>query len=478
MHTARPVQSRPQSLLIKISIMVVLTTTILLAIFGAIQYRLTTQQSRQSLQERITLAAHRLTIGLQKPLYDYDEETIQAILMAETESTSVAGIMIVKQDRLLYGVIRTAAGKVALTQTILPEWGYLVVKQPIQKDGDTLSDIQVFGSLRELQREQWAALIAIGVQVIVLDLVLIVVVTFFLQRIIVRPLHGAVDFVQQVSAGDLSITLPETRRDEIGTLIDAISQMVLKLRDILAVVKNGAAHVTDGSQSMKTMAAQMSGSANAQAASVQEVSASMEQMSSNIRQNTENARQTEIIAIKAAEDARMSGESVSKAVDAMQDITKKMAVIDDIARQTRMLSLNATIEAARAQDYGRGFSVVAAEVRALSERSQQAAAEISLLVNTNQTMAEHAGAMLHKLVPDIQKTAGLVQEISAASREQSLGTDQINRAMQQLDQVTQQHLDTAEELAATAETLTAQAKELQDAMAFFTTGEVTENHVP
>lgn len=467
-------QQKFRSVLFNMSIRVVLTTTLVLAIFAAMQYRWTMQQARQALQERITLAAHRLTIGLQKPLYDYDEQTVQAMLTAETESAIVAGIMILKQEQVLYGVGRTAEGKIEFTQTLLPEQGYLVVRQPIEKEGEILGDILVFGSLQELQREQTTTLIAIGFTVVLLDILLVVVVTFFLQRMIVRPLHSAVDFVQQVSAGDLSLTLPETRRDEIGTLLDAFNQMVLKLRNILAVVKNGSAHLADGSQQMKTMSAQLSESANTQAASVEKVATSMEEMASNIRHNTENARQTELIAIKAAEDTRMSGQSVTKAVDAMRDITKKMAVIDDIARQTRMLSLNATIEAARAQDYGKGFSVVAAEVRALSERSRQAAAEINLLMKVNQEISQQAGEMLHTLVPDIQKTAELVQEISAASREQSLGTDQINRAMQQLDQVTQQHLDTSQELAAMAETLTTQVRELQEAMAFFTTGELAK----
>jgi methyl-accepting chemotaxis protein len=190
-------------------------------------------------------------------------------------------------------------------------------------------------------------------------------------------------------------------------------------------------------------------------------------MAANIRQNADNALQTEKIAIKAAEDAQASGEAVAEAVAAMQQIARKIAVIEDITRQTRMLSLNATIEAARAQEYGRGFAVVASEVRALAERSQQAATEITTLSTSGVTVAEKAGDMLACLVPDIQKTAELVQEISAASREQTSGTNQINRAIQQLDQVTQQNSATSEELSATAEELSSQAEHLRETMAFF-----------
>ena len=175
--------------------------------------------------------------------------------------------------------------------------------------------------------------------------------------------------------------------------------------------------------------------------------------------------------MKAAEDAQQSGQAVTETVQAMREIVKNVSIIEEIARQTRMLSLNATIEAARAQEGGKGFAVVAAEVRALAERSQTAANEISHLANSSATIAEHAGEMLKKLVPDIQRTAELIQEISAASREQKTGTGQINTAIQQLDQVIQQNSAVAEDIAATAEELASQAQQLQTVMTFFKTGE-------
>ncbi len=196
----------------------------------------------------------------------------------------------------------------------------------------------------------------------------------------------------------------------------------------------------------------------------------MEQMAANIRQNADNALQTEKIAIKAAEDARESGRIVAETLNAMREITKRITIIEEITRQTRMLSLNATIEAAKAQEYGKGFAVVAAEVRALADRSQAAAIEINQLAGVSMAVAERAGEMLKKLVPDIQRTAELVQEISAASREQNTGADQINKAIQQLDQVIQQNSTVAEEMASMAEELASQAEHLQSAIAFFKTG--------
>jgi methyl-accepting chemotaxis protein len=200
----------------------------------------------------------------------------------------------------------------------------------------------------------------------------------------------------------------------------------------------------------------------------------MEEMAANIRQNADNALQTEKIATQAAGDAKKSGLAVAEAVEAIQGIAGKISIIEDITRQTRMLSLNATIEAARARDHGKGFAVVASEVRALAERSQTAALEISELAGASVIVAEEAGGMLGQLVPDIQKTAGLVQEISAASKEQTSGANQINRAIQQLDSVTQQNSATAEELSANAEELAGQAEMLQQTIAFFQIGNTDE----
>ncbi|MEW6521939.1 MAG: methyl-accepting chemotaxis protein, partial [Thermodesulfobacteriota bacterium] len=204
-----------------------------------------------------------------------------------------------------------------------------------------------------------------------------------------------------------------------------------------------------------------------QAAAAEEASSSMEQMSSNIRQNADNALQTEKIAVKSASDAQEGGKAVNQTVGAMKEIAGKISIIEEIARQTNLLALNAAIEAARAGEHGKGFAVVASEVRKLAERSQKAAAEISELSSASVEVAEKAGDMLSKMLPDIQKTAELVQEISAASKEQDTGAEQINKAIQQLDQVIQQNAGASEEMSSTAEELSAQAEQLQGIIAFF-----------
>jgi methyl-accepting chemotaxis protein len=197
----------------------------------------------------------------------------------------------------------------------------------------------------------------------------------------------------------------------------------------------------------------------------------MEEMASNIKQNADNATQTEKIARQSASDAQASGEAVGRAVDAMQTIAEKITIVQEIARQTDLLALNAAVEAARAGEHGKGFAVVASEVRKLAERSQAAAAEIGTVSSQTVKVAREAGEMLEKLVPDIKKTAELVAEISAACREQDIGSDQINQAIQQLDKVTQQNASASEQMSATSEELAAQAEQLQTSIAYFRTND-------
>lgn len=265
---------------------------------------------------------------------------------------------------------------------------------------------------------------------------------------ITKPLKKAVMLNNELSQGNLNIEIAVKRRDEIGQLFAAMRNMVAQLREIVITVKEGALNVSSGSQ-------EMAQGASEQAAAAEEASSSMEQMSSNIRQNAENALQTEKIAIQSAAIAQEGGKAVAAAVMSIKEIARKIAVVEEIARQTHTLSLNATIEAAKAQEYGKGFAVVASEVRALSDHSRTAANEINELANTSVAVVERAGEILTKLVPDIQKTSELVQEISAATGEQSNGAEQINKAIQQLDQVIQQNASVSEELASQAEQLSA-----------------------
>lgn len=282
-----------------------------------------------------------------------------------------------------------------------------------------------------------------------------------------RALNSAVQLAGEVAGGNLSASAEAKSDDEVGDLIKALNAMTTKLRDVVAEVTAATRNVAAGSQEMSATAEQLSQGATEQASSTEEASASMEQMAATIKQSADNASQTEKIARQSAADAIASGEAVNNAVTAMQTIAEKIMVVQEIARQTDLLALNAAVEAARAGEHGRGFAVVASEVRKLAERSQAAAAEISTLSGTTVKAAQSAGDMLGKLVPDIQRTAELVEEISAGSREQNAGAAQINTAIQQLDKVTQQNTSAAEEMSATSEELASQAEQLQAAISYF-----------
>lgn len=289
-----------------------------------------------------------------------------------------------------------------------------------------------------------------------------------LTTIIKRPLLQAVGIANQIAKGDLSMEIGQTSRDETGQLLQSLKAMTEHLNNVLADIQSAAQYVSTGSEELSSTSQELSQGSTEQAASGEEVSSSIQQMRSNIQQSADNARETESISQQAANDAEQSGTVVKEAVQAMQEISEKISIIEEITRQTNMLSLNASIEAARAGEHGKGFAVVASEVGKLAARSKGAAGEISELSAKTAEVASEASRKIEDLVPSIRNTADLVQEVSAASREQLSGVQQISQAMEQLDQVIQKNASSSEEVASTAEELASQAEELQSSIAFFT----------
>uniref|UniRef100_I2Q559 Methyl-accepting chemotaxis protein n=1 Tax=Desulfovibrio sp. U5L TaxID=596152 RepID=I2Q559_9BACT len=259
-------------------------------------------------------------------------------------------------------------------------------------------------------------------------------------------------------------------KDEIDSLIMALPQVIAKLREMLAMVQEVSENLASLSEQLSASAESLFQGASEQASAIEESSSAMEEMALSTRQNADHASHTEAIVVKTAGDAHESGQAVSQAVSAMKEIADKISILEEVARQTDLLALNASIEKARAGEAGRGFAVVTSEIRKLAERSLAAAADINTLSASSLDVAEGAGKLLEKIVPDILKTSELIQEIAVASQEQNFGADQLNKALIQLDQVVQQNASASEELASTAEELSSQAKQLQTLTTFFQKG--------
>jgi len=284
---------------------------------------------------------------------------------------------------------------------------------------------------------------------------------------IVSVVKKAVAFAQRVAAGDLTQRLDLNQKDEIGVLADSLSTMCARLDDVMTNIVSGADSIATASQQMSSTSQSISQGANEQASSTEEVSSSMEEMSANIQQNTDNSKQTESISQKVLGSVRTGSDSADVSQQSMRDIAEKISIINDIAFQTNILALNAAVEAARAGDHGKGFAVVAAEVRKLAERSKVAADEINELSGAGVRVSEQAGDQLKQILPEVEKTVNLVQEIASASIEQSSGASQVNNAIQQLNTVTQQNAAASEELASGAEELAGQAEQLKELVSFF-----------
>ena len=349
------------------------------------------------------------------------------------------------------------------------------------KAHDTLSDL--VGANAEAGRKSVALATGDGrktqtmvLMAIVIGVLVAVGLGVVLSRSITLPMAAMADTAVKLARGQMNQNISYESGDEIGQLAQAFRDLIGNLRNVISDVMAATDKVAEGSATVSASAEQLSSGSTEQAANVEEVSSSMEEMNSSVLQNADNATQTTQIAAKSANEAVEGGRAVSETVEAMKNIAEKINIIEEIARQTNMLALNAAIEAARAGDAGKGFAVVAAEVRKLAERSGSAAQEISALSGNSVQVAERAGELLTDIVPGIQRTADLVQEINASSDEQARGVAQITEAIHQLDSVIQQNASASEELAATSQELAGQSDDLQEAVGFFKFGDERRHH--
>ena len=355
-----------------------------------------------------------------------------------------------------------------------------------EKNGNftyVFNDVEVFTSFKEISdgiiisalpteayKENLDPILITLIVTSMASLIILTVIMMLIIKRIVKPLSIVEKHLEDIANGDLGIDISNTllsRKDEVGTLSRSLQNMTEKLQSIVGNIRAAAGYIRSGSLQVSDSSQLLSSGAVEQAASAEQVSSSMEEMSSNISLNADNSSQTEKIAIKAARDAMESGKTVDDAVQAMTKIAGKISIIEEISRRTNLLALNAAIEAARAGEHGKGFAVVASEVRKLAEQSQVAAGEITELATQTVSLSKVSGEKLAILVPDIQKTAELVEEISSASNEQQIGVEQITSAIQQLDKIIQNNASSSEELASTSEELAAQAEQLNETIQYF-----------
>lgn len=338
---------------------------------------------------------------------------------------------------------------------------------------DDLTNVMLDATAKDYASSNAAYSQIVRTLLVIFGLVVVISVFFalLLAASITRPVDEMRSFAFRIGSGDLTAAVDKglgVQKDEFGALARSLEEMKSRVKSVITNVGEIARYVKTGSVELSSTAQQIAQGATEQASLSEEVSASMSQMGDAIQRSTENAVTTDSIAIKAAGDAEQSGMAVREAVEMMKQIANKISIIEEIARQTNLLALNAAIEAARAGEHGKGFAVVATEVRKLAERSHSSAGEIGVLSNSTVNASARVSALLDQLVPDIRKTANLVQEISASGIEQRSGVAQTADAIHQLDTVIQQNAGASEELASTAEQLSAQAEQLSEVMKFFT----------
>lgn len=330
------------------------------------------------------------------------------------------------------------------------------LKQNKERD---LTNVTLTGEIHQVEN--------VNLLITIIAFIFTIFISVILTRSINEPITKIVETLKRIAKGDLRETLDITHQDEVGQIQISLKEMSEILSQVISDIRVQTENLSTISSQINVSSQNLSQGTSEQAAAVEETSSSLEQMGASVSQNADSSRQMEQMAVKGAKEAEESGKAVKETVIAMKAIAEKISIIEEIAYQTNLLALNAAIEAARAGEHGRGFAVVATEVRKLAERSQTAAKEISNLATQSVTTAEVSGQLLVGLVPAITKTADLVQEVAAASREQSSGINQINKAMAQVDQVTQRNAAASEELSSTSEEMASQAEALEALVSFF-----------
>lgn len=318
--------------------------------------------------------------------------------------------------------------------------------------------------LRKTNTSTLYIMILAGTIIFIIAIFLSFIVTNSFKKVLGGTLHEISEIISRISEGDLTFKI---NKEKATGLMASVYHMKEELTQIIGEILTGAENIAAASQQLQATSQQLSQGANEQASSAEEISSSMEEMVANIQQNTENARQTEKISLNTLKSTNEIKEAARQSLVSINEIANKINIINDIAFQTNILALNAAVEAARAGANGKGFAVVAAEIRKLAERSKQAADDIIVLTKNSVDVTQNAFKLMEDLIPQIEKSTNLVQEIAAASIEQNTGVEQVNNAIQILNQIVQENAAASEEMATSAEELSSQAEQLRDMVSYF-----------
>lgn len=462
---------------VRISLSVVVIASIVLGISGYIQFATTKTEENARIRLNLENVQMRLAQNLVSPVWEYAQPQIVAIIDTEMRDPDILGIEVKNGETGERFAFRVRSAEGIQDSEALPDFApdSLTATGSITREDKTLGEFTVWYGLMSYNRTLSSVMITSLAQFVFLDVIIVLAVIILMNVLILKPLALVNLMITNVSEGDLSTTLFDSpdgkrllsRKDEFNLTGTAIASMISVLDRIVTSISEDVSVLFSRAEAMKTSSSEIARGASEQAASGEQVAASIEEMSGIVQQTAENSKRTEQIAIQSAEKASEGGTVVQQTVTAMRDIAKRIEIIEEIARQTNLLALNAAIEAARAGEAGKGFAVVASEVRKLAERSQGAAQEIHSLSTSSVEVAERAGLMIASIIPEIQNTAQLVQEISASTNEQQLGIGQISQALQQLDDVIQSNASASEELSGVAETLSDQAGILKESITFF-----------
>jgi methyl-accepting chemotaxis protein len=450
----------------------VLALTLVLAGTGFFQYWQNQRNLSATMRSSVDGAASRLSQSLVAPLWVISKDQAQAVLKSEIGADAVVAITVrpEKGGPLFAGIAKKGT---EVDEDVATELDFSSLRsevRPILKDSNRIGDVVIWYTDAALRKSLNGLILQNIFQAILVDLILSIFLLALISRLVTRPLSLLSGFVVQLSKGVLGFEVDSallSRRDELGFLAKAMRSLGTSLVSVVSDISTSSNQLKSGSNQLSSTAQGLSQGANEQASSIGQLSSSVEELSSTVRQNADNTRLADSLSRKVAQSAEDSGKAVGEMVACIKEIASRISIIEEIARQTNLLALNAAIEAARAGEAGKGFAVVASEVRKLAEHSGKAASEINELSKKSMIVAGETGKQLESLVPDIKRTAELIQEITAASGEQSTGTEQISKGVVQIDIVVQQNAASAEELAATAEELAGQAAILTDTIAFF-----------